>query len=179
MIGKQEVKQVTLSCNRSCNRSCFGVYFGHASQLQIRCFLLFFFSQKVLIVSCFSKTTCCGYSLEVPHWSTSNEYLQHMFLWRNKKKWRYRYPSYILYLEPQAYIWLGEKYFTNTFSCCLISLSIKYWIPYLPCLSNIDCHISPKYLDTSILSTLGKIFRRWHFEIFFLFFPGNRIWQFM
>ena len=29
------------------------------------------------------------------------------------------------------------------------------------------------------LSTLGKIFGRWHSEIFFLFFPGNRIWHFM
>ena len=29
------------------------------------------------------------------------------------------------------------------------------------------------------LSTLGKIFSRRHFEIFFLFFPINRIWHFM
>ena len=29
------------------------------------------------------------------------------------------------------------------------------------------------------LSTLGKIFSRRHFEIFFLFFPENRIWHFM
>ena len=28
---------------------------------------------------------CCGYSLEVPHWGTSNEYPQYMFPWRNKK----------------------------------------------------------------------------------------------
>ena len=33
---------------------------------------------------CFSNI-CCGYSLEVPPWGTSNEYPQHMFLWRNKK----------------------------------------------------------------------------------------------
>ena len=26
----------------------------------------------------------CGYSLEAPHWGTSNEY-PHMFPWRNKK----------------------------------------------------------------------------------------------
>ena len=34
---------------------------------------------------------CCGYSLEVPLGSTSNEYPQHMFLFRNKKKniWSY------------------------------------------------------------------------------------------
>ena len=29
--------------------------------------------------------TCCGYSLEVSHLGTSNEYPQHMLLWRNKK----------------------------------------------------------------------------------------------
>ena len=29
--------------------------------------------------------TCRGYSLEVPHWGTSNEYPQQMFLCRNKK----------------------------------------------------------------------------------------------
>ena len=28
-------------------------------------------------------------------------------------------------------------------------------------------------------STLGKKFSRLHFEIFFLFFPENRIWHFM
>ena len=31
------------------------------------------------------KKICCGYSLEVPPWGTSNEYPQHMFLLRNKK----------------------------------------------------------------------------------------------
>ena len=34
-------------------------------------------------------------------------------------------------------------------------------------------------LWTLTLSTLGKIFSRQHFEIFFLFFPENRIWHFM
>ena len=28
----------------------------------------------------------CGYSLELPHWGSSNEYPQSMFLSRNKKK---------------------------------------------------------------------------------------------
>ena len=31
------------------------------------------------------KNLCCGYSLEVPHWGTSNEYPQHRFSWKNKK----------------------------------------------------------------------------------------------
>ena len=33
------------------------------------------------------KNICCGYSLEVPHRGTSNEYPQHMFLWRKKKNY--------------------------------------------------------------------------------------------
>ena len=31
------------------------------------------------------KNICCGYSLEVPHQGTSNEYPEHMFSCRNKK----------------------------------------------------------------------------------------------
>ena len=31
------------------------------------------------------ENICCGYSLEVPHQSTSNEYPQHTFSCRNKK----------------------------------------------------------------------------------------------
>ena len=40
---------------------------------------------------------------------------------------------------------------------------VKCWFKYLPL----------------TLSTLGKIFSRRHFEIFFLFFTENRIWHFM
>ena len=31
------------------------------------------------------ENICCGYSLEVPQQGASNEYPQHIFLWRNKK----------------------------------------------------------------------------------------------
>ena len=31
------------------------------------------------------ENICCRYSLEVPHWGTSNEYPQHTFSWRNMK----------------------------------------------------------------------------------------------
>ena len=33
----------------------------------------------------FSMKTCCVWSLEVPHWGTSNDYTQHKFSWGNKK----------------------------------------------------------------------------------------------
>ena len=36
------------------------------------------FSSKTYIV-------CCGYTLEAPRRGASNEFPQHMFLWRNKK----------------------------------------------------------------------------------------------
>ena len=32
------------------------------------------------------KNLCYGYSLEAPQWGTSNEYPEHRFSWRNKKK---------------------------------------------------------------------------------------------
>ena len=41
---------------------------------------------KVLIFFLFRhENISCKYSLEAPHWGTSNEYPQHMFSWRNKK----------------------------------------------------------------------------------------------
>ena len=49
-------------------------YFCH--QKKKKCWYFFLFLHK---------NTCCGYSLEVPQWRTSNEYPQHMFLRRNKK----------------------------------------------------------------------------------------------
>ena len=45
-----------------------------------------FVNQKVSIFFLFlNENICCGYSLEVPQRGKSNEYLQHMFLSRNKK----------------------------------------------------------------------------------------------
>ena len=50
------------------------------------------------------KIIDCGYSLEPPHWGSSNEYPQSMFLSRNKKKKRI-YPC-----KPQfKYIKVGFK----------------------------------------------------------------------
>ena len=45
-----------------------------------------FSSEKMLISFLFlHENICCGYLLEAPRWGASNEYPQHMFLWRNKK----------------------------------------------------------------------------------------------
>ena len=45
-------------------------------------YIFFLFSRRKHIIY-------CGYSLEVPRWGTSNEYPQHMFSSRNKKKCQY------------------------------------------------------------------------------------------
>ena len=47
------------------------------------------------------ENICCGYSLEAPHRGASNEYPQHIFLWRNKKKFT-RYPPLS---RPMNYYW--------------------------------------------------------------------------
>ena len=43
--------------------------------------IFFLFLHKIFL----HKNIFCGYSLEAPRRGASNEYLQHMFLWRNKK----------------------------------------------------------------------------------------------
>ena len=43
---------------------------------------MLFSVQKYWYFSYFSRKTCYGYSLEAPHRGASNEYPQHMFLWK-------------------------------------------------------------------------------------------------
>ena len=39
---------------------------------------------RLIVFLFLNKNICCGYSLEAPQRGASNEYPQHMFLWRNK-----------------------------------------------------------------------------------------------
>ena len=64
---------------------------------------------------------------------------------------------------------IGTVLIWNTRNHPLISVFIVYYS------SKIFRHIN-KYLSHS---TLGKVFSRWHIEIFFLFFPENRFGNFM
>ena len=48
------------------------------------------------------KNICCGYSLEVPHRGTSNEYPQHVFM----ENWR-KYHQILLY-NSSVYFFSGE-----------------------------------------------------------------------
>ena len=48
------------------------------------------------------KNLCCGYSFEVPHRGTSNEYPQHMFLWRIREN----YPRIIIKYSKSSAVYL-------------------------------------------------------------------------
>ena len=59
-----------------------------------KCWYLSYFSMKTYVVGTSNeypqhmilwRKICCGYSLEVPQRGASNEYPQRMFSWRNKK----------------------------------------------------------------------------------------------
>ena len=52
-----------------------------------------------------SPNICCGYSLEVPHRGTSNEYPQHMFSSRNKKNT----DNFWLKKVPYQELWRSKK----------------------------------------------------------------------
>ena len=66
------------------------VYLGHFRSVSIKVkkidkIALNKSTQKLIFFLFLHENICCGYSLEVPHAGTSNEYPQHMFSWRNKK----------------------------------------------------------------------------------------------
>ena len=46
---------------------------------------------------------CYGYSIEAPHWGTSNEYPQHMLSWRNKKNFIRNKKNNLYPCNPQFY----------------------------------------------------------------------------
>ena len=69
------------------------------SVLQIR---RVFDDNSMIIMSVLHKNICCGYSLELPRQGNSNEYPQHMFLWRNKQTCPLiitKYPSYLFFCQ--------------------------------------------------------------------------------
>ena len=47
----------------------------------------------------FYENICCGYSLEAPRLGASNEYPQHMVLYRSKQKYKYFSTGKVPYLE--------------------------------------------------------------------------------
>ena len=74
------------------------------------------------------ENVCCGYSLEVPHWGTSNENPQHTFLWRNKKiiMW-YTRLSGTLWLLTDRMIWMNAFAMWDFLTCCYLSFLNSFW----------------------------------------------------
>ena len=76
---------------------------------------LFFFQPKSTDIFLISpQKHMLWYSLEVPHWGTSNEYPQHMFLWRNKKN-IFLIPPQIWSYDTSRKIWTTLYYFLMCF----------------------------------------------------------------
>ena len=74
------------------------------------CCCFFFFKQNVLIFFLFLHESICWYSLEVPHWGTSNEYPQQMLSWKKKKK-NYPISSTTVCFSEHLYPYMnGPKY---------------------------------------------------------------------
>ena len=69
---------------------------------------------------CIYTNTCCWYSLEVPHRGASNEYPQHMFSWRNKKKCQSFWLEKIVLME--LWLWF-HLCWTEGYELC-ISLQV-------------------------------------------------------
>ena len=65
------------------------------------------------------KNICCGYSLETPHRGVSNEYPQHMFLWRTGEN----YPRIITKYSSLT-IPLGKK--DHSVVCCLAIVVVTF-----------------------------------------------------
>ena len=69
--------------------------------------------KNVIVFLIFAQNRDCGYSLELPHWGSSNGYTQSMFYSRKKKNNVYPYkPIFFLY---KSGVW-GSQNYTDMFS---------------------------------------------------------------
>ena len=92
----------------------------------------------------FSMKTCCGKSLEVPQWGTSNEYPQYMFSWRIKKNVN------TFWLKKRAILSYDIQLFYKPTAKTLIRLhKCTYWFGYLYMKTFCKIHViseqSPKH----------------------------------
>ena len=117
---------------------------GCTAQLQIRCsfsakkcWYYSYYATKIYVVVLIRSTLMrCLYSLEAPQWGTSNEYPQHMFLWRNKRN-IFQIPPPPLFAAMCWYVWgWWCVVWANWFVWCsvfrVVSLSTEFLSrPYL------------------------------------------------
>ena len=93
-VQSQTARNVaTRPCNIQIFKSCKNRTFSLGSKIGSE-----IFSRKILIFFLFLLKTDCGYTLEPPRRSGSNEYPQSMFLSKNKKNRFTPYiPQFLLY----------------------------------------------------------------------------------
>ena len=75
------------------------------------------------------ENICCGCSLEAPHQGTSNEYPQHMFLWRNKKNIMWIPPlicSYAFWLNLTLKMPRKPASENVLCLCCLLNILVTF-----------------------------------------------------
>ena len=99
-----------------------------------------------------ASNICCGYSLELPRQGDSNEYPQHMFLWRNKQNC----PLIITKYPPYLFLCLAYKAFSQCISFLNISVKVKLFFTF----STYSCKSAPlsgkKYLNSKWQATFIK-----------------------
>ena len=116
---------------------------------------------------------CCGYSLEVPRWVTSNEYSQHTFWWRNKKNtskfqlrkcpvWSYelcvcyKNPLYIFFMTHCHWAHISCHNYTEIYICYLcFKIYVKFYF-------NLNVLIARclLYVLTHVWCLLSKLYAR-------------------
>ena len=65
----------------------------------------------------YSSMKTCGYSFEVPYSGASNEYQQHGFLCRIRKKYVYTVFFFVFFLKKTSYLKGSKSVFLSCFSC--------------------------------------------------------------
>ena len=121
-----------------------------------------FSSEKCWYLSYFSMKTCCGYSLEAPQRGTSNEYPQHIFLWRNKKN-----ITWIPLLSVAMFQHCHIKKCYNGRLCAMNCLTAKSWLFFS------SSRLKPKAWWPKVRRAEGLA------PIFVLYLPSWLVWSLM
>ena len=106
------------------------------------------------------KSLCCGYSLKAYRQGPSDEYPEHMFLWKNKNTDTFRLKKKVPFLELSAYMQICKMYqevlfcflfsiksalliSTHNIGFCKETRKILSWILLLSALLHITFHYHP------------------------------------
>ena len=100
---------------------------------------MFFISPKIHVVGTHQKRLCHGYSSEAPQKDASDEYLQHIFLWRKEKKCQYVWFENCLIIT-KTYLYNFDPLKPHFYIVKLGFTRITLFFLFL--LKNIDCGYS-------------------------------------